>query len=186
MASTRSAYKVQWAKAKRAHLKANDPEGYREFLEKQNKAAYLRRVKKTPEDRLFDAERRKAWDKENPERVKQTRLDDRLRVRYDVFNHYGMKCACCGESRWQFLTIDHINGGGNKQRIELGMKGHKFHRWLRRQGYPEGYRTLCYNCNCVRGHLGYCPHENPEREPEFPNPPRKRNKRRNYSTESNT
>jgi hypothetical protein len=31
--------------------------------------------------------------------------------------------------------------------------------WLRNQGYPNGFRTLCHNCNLARGFYGYCPHE---------------------------
>jgi hypothetical protein len=31
--------------------------------------------------------------------------------------------------------------------------------WLRDNGWPEGYRVLCHNCNSARGLYGYCPHE---------------------------
>ncbi len=75
--------------------------------------------------------------------------------------NYGGACVCCGESRMEFMSIDHINGGGKKHRLETGggCSGH-FYRWLRRQGYPkDGYRLLCHNCNQARGAYGYCPHE---------------------------
>ncbi len=45
------------------------------------------------------------------------------------------------------LKIDHINGGGNRQREETGMRGVNFYRSLRRDGWPVGYRVLCRNCN---------------------------------------
>lgn len=41
-----------------------------------------------------------------------------------ILNHYGgvpPKCACCGENHVEFLSVDHINGGGNKHRKEIGM-----------------------------------------------------------------
>src|SRR5205807_5288509 len=34
----------------------------------------------------------------------------------EAIEHYGKVCACCGESTYEFLCIDHINGGGNRQR----------------------------------------------------------------------
>jgi len=77
-----------------------------------------------------------------------------------VFTHYGgdpPKCTCCGETHMEFLTIDHINGGGSKDR-KKGLIGHDFYAWLIRNGYPEGYRVLCMNCNFSLGHWGYCPH----------------------------
>lgn len=84
----------------------------------------------------------------------------RQRVKTKVFAHYGTICACCGTKYPEFLTIDHVGGGGNKHRKEAGVgAGSTFYAWLIRNNFPEGYRTLCYNCNCARGHLGYCPHE---------------------------
>jgi hypothetical protein len=72
---------------------------------------------------------------------------------------YGGLCACCGEDWWEFLTIDHVGGGGNKHCKEVG-SGSKFYRWLKEQGWPQiGYRLLCFNCNAAHGLLGYCPHQ---------------------------
>jgi hypothetical protein len=62
-----------------------------------------------------------------------------------VILHYGGKCACCGESRIEFLTIDHINGGGCKHRRRI--RGIPFYQWLIKHGLPKGYRVLCLNCN---------------------------------------
>lgn len=41
------------------------------------------------------------------------------RLRNEVIIHYGgdpPKCACCGEDNIGFLTLDHINNDGNKDR----------------------------------------------------------------------
>lgn len=85
------------------------------------------------------------------------RLADRA-CRKRVIAHYGGKCACCDEDEYEFLAIDHIDGGGNEHRKEIN-RGGKFHRWLEARGYPEGYRILCHNCNQAIGTYGYCPHE---------------------------
>jgi predicted restriction endonuclease len=78
-------------------------------------------------------------------------------IRKKVLNHYGHRCACCGERRYEFLSIDHINGGGNKHRKEIG--NGKIYLWLIKNSYPEGFQVLCCNCNQAKGHYGYCPHE---------------------------
>ncbi len=66
-----------------------------------------------------------------------------------------MKCACCGVGHEEFLTIDHIHGGGSKHRKEIKMP---IYRWLAQNDYPEGFRVLCWNCNLASGFYGKCPH----------------------------
>lgn len=80
----------------------------------------------------------------------------RAKLCKEVFDHYGHKCACCEETEPAFLTIDHIDGGGKAEaraeRIEL-------YRRLRQRGFPEGFQTLCWNCNSAKHILGICPHQ---------------------------
>ena len=84
----------------------------------------------------------------------------RKKLRLEAIEKYGGCCACCGESEYNFMAIDHINGGGNKHLKEIGVhSGAPFMAWLKRQGWPEEYRVLCHNCNMSRGFYGYCPHE---------------------------
>ena len=78
-----------------------------------------------------------------------------------VLDHYGKVCHCCQEDKYEFLAIDHINGGGNKHKKEIG-RGERILAWLIRNNYPEGFRVLCHNCNQALGHYGFCPHQNPE------------------------
>lgn len=59
----------------------------------------------------------------------------------------------------KFLSIDHINGGGSKHTKSLNRRGVTFYLWLIKQGFPDGYQTLCYNCNFAKGHFGVCPHQ---------------------------
>jgi transposase-like protein len=74
----------------------------------------------------------------------------RHKLRVEMFDRYGWVCACCGEDDPRALTLDHVAGGGRKHRRE-GMDGH-YHigRYLRANGWPEGYQTLCWNCNSVK------------------------------------
>ena len=94
----------------------------------------------------------------NREKVISKMAEYRRQARTEAITHYGGKCACCGESRPEFLAIDHINGGGNKHHKEI--KGMAIGIWLRKHNYPEGFRVLCHNCNHSLGNFGYCPHNN--------------------------
>lgn len=90
----------------------------------------------------------------------------RLNAKYKkaVFDHYGWSCRCCGCDTPEFLGIDHVHGGGTKHRKSLGGKsGTTFYRWLIKQGLPDGYQTLCHNCNMAKGFYGRCPHGDQDR-----------------------
>jgi hypothetical protein len=83
---------------------------------------------------------------------------NRLSWREQILNHYGRVCSCCGETNWEFLAIDHVNGGGNQHRKELG--GSKaVLKFIVTNNFPDDYRILCHNCNQSMGTYGYCPHQ---------------------------
>src|SRR5438874_1601121 len=83
-----------------------------------------------------------------------------LRLRRDAFNAYGgPQCACCGTLVDEFLTMDHIDGGGNKHKQQIGGGGTKLYYWLKRRNYPPGFQVLCMNCNFAKGKYGTCPHQ---------------------------
>ncbi len=63
------------------------------------------------------------------------------------------------ENRLEFLCIDHTNGDGAAHRKITGGAGQRTYLWLRKNGFPEGFRVLCYNCNQALGGFGYCPHQ---------------------------
>lgn len=78
-----------------------------------------------------------------------------------VYQAYGgWRCACCGEAERSFLTIDHVFNDGGKMRRE-GIHGHSadLYRWLRNNGYPDGFQVLCMNCQFGKHRNGVCPHQ---------------------------
>jgi len=84
----------------------------------------------------------------------------RFDIKMESFQAYGGPvCTCCGEAHIEFLTIDHIHGNGGVPRNARHRKGEGLYRWLKKEGWPEGFRVLCMNCNFAHGHAGYCPHE---------------------------
>lgn len=81
------------------------------------------------------------------------------RLRQEALDRYGRWCRCCGEAHEEFLAIDHVEGNGNNHRRQIGSTGGmNMYLWLKRNGYPAGFRTLCHNCNLAIGFYGYCPH----------------------------
>jgi len=117
------------------------------------------------------------WRLLNPERVKQARKTHALshreqlrekarktnrRLKIEVLAHYSLdgliKCECCLEEEIQFLSIDHIGGNGKAHRKLIG-GAQALYPWLRRNGYPPGFRVLCFNCNLSLGFYGNCPHK---------------------------
>jgi hypothetical protein len=155
---SRRAYNRAYAEANRERIAAQRKAAYEENRELQlAKAAAYRAANR---ERIQAAKR--AFAKANPDIIANQRAGANLRRRADVLRHYGGEapaCACCGESVPGFLTIDHIGGGGNAHRREIGQSG--LYSWLKVHGYPEGYRVLCFNCNWANGAYGACPHVDP-------------------------
>ena len=87
--------------------------------------------------------------------------EERDRLRVEVLSAYSSEdapvCSCCGEKHLEFLTLDHVEGGGCQERKKYPAT--MLFRRLRKQGFPSGYRVLCYNCNNSIGMYGYCPHK---------------------------
>lgn len=94
--------------------------------------------------------------KAHPERYLVYGKRHRLKYRLMVIEAYGGKCKCCGEKTVEFLSIDHVNGGGEEHRRKV--HGHIYANLIKR-GFPSGFRLLCHNCNLSRGFYGYCPHK---------------------------
>jgi hypothetical protein len=88
-----------------------------------------------------------------PERLEKARIRNR-KLRTACFDFYGWKCVCCGESESAFLTIDHIDNSGAEDRRNNGQNTYAN---LKRSGFPNGFQTLCFNCNWAKSHGG-CPH----------------------------
>lgn len=83
-----------------------------------------------------------------------------IRIKADVLNAYGRKCACCGETNPLFLNLDHVDNDGGEHRRETGYITTQMYRLARRLGYPKDkFQLLCASCNFAKGHHGICPHK---------------------------
>jgi hypothetical protein len=144
----------------RDKIRASDKR-YREANKEKIKERRQKNRWKHPLDPEKSRLRHKKYRESNNEKIKVSKRRRYRELRRDVLDHYGKVCQCCGEDKYEFLSIDHVNGGGNKHKKAIG-RGENFTRWLSKNGYPEGFRVLCHNCNQALGHYGYCPHQTPE------------------------
>ena len=82
------------------------------------------------------------------------------RQRLQVLLYYSngtLKCACCKSGIYEFLSLDHIKGGGTQHRKKLGTK--YIFSFLIQAGFPTGYQVLCHNCNMAKAFYKICPHQ---------------------------
>lgn len=88
-------------------------------------------------------------------REKKARAD---RYREIVFNHYGAFCHCCGIVEPEFLTLEHVGGGGGEHRKHRTHPSLVFLDVIREE-FPPTYDILCFNCNMARRWSRTCPHQ---------------------------
>jgi len=139
----------------------------KQYTQRPNVIDKRRAKQRTPEYRLWQnaynnrAEvkvRKAAQRKERKEIIRQQQKARKEILKKQVFDYYSNKCICCGENEPLFLTIDHINNDGKKDRQEAGRAG--LYKRIVKKNFPDTYRILCYNCNCGRARNNrICPHE---------------------------
>lgn len=132
-AERRERVKAQWRKA---------AQKYREAHPERRRALNVKTVKRFGPD----------YYRENHQRLKRA-----------VITAYGGRCECCGETEPEFLSLDHVDGGGTKHRKKIG-GGSRLWRWLRDAGWPKRcefgrLRILCMNCNTATRNGRTCPHQ---------------------------
>jgi hypothetical protein len=77
------------------------------------------------------------------ETLARRQKENRKQLKQAVFEIYGGCCSCCGERAFEFLSIDHVLGGGNKERKTISIP--QLYRRLFEAGVrQERYRVLCY------------------------------------------
>jgi len=145
----------------------------------RNKSTVLLRIQEW-RDANFDKYRaaQDRWARANREKVRESankyarankdRVAERWRtMRLMVMEAYGgARCACCGETTYEFLTIDHIDNDGAAHRAAIGTH---LYRWLIEHDYPDGFQVLCMNCNWGKNQNGgVCPHRDRESSSTIP------------------
>lgn len=114
---------------------------------------------KTKEERVAAQQvAQKKW-RDTHKEQRQARARELFKnLRMEILAHYENKCACCAETNYEFLALDHIDGGGKAHRESFRSSNH-YYGWIKKQGFPSIFRVLCHNCNQALGWYGYCPHQ---------------------------
>jgi hypothetical protein len=99
----------------------------------------------------------KRWkDNQPPDRFRAYHKNWRDGLRVAVLVAYGGHCQCCGETEPVFLDVDHMDGRAKEGEVKL--RSFKLYHWLKKNGWPKGYRLLCRNCNWGVYVRLECPH----------------------------
>lgn len=101
---------------------------------------------------------RKYYYKNQPLLLQKYR-EKNARLKKLVYDHYGNKCNCCGETRKTMLRIDHVNNDGYKDRAGRGSATNRLYAKIIKLGFPDDYQILCMNCNfSKKRNGGVCEH----------------------------
>jgi hypothetical protein len=115
---------------------ATERRGYRYYHahKKEAKAAQLRCKLKNPE----------RWRESTQRRNKRSYA----RLKRMIFEKLGNMCKRCGIEDVRVLCVDHVYGGGRKERRSV--RTH-YQVWKRALLDTEGrYQILCHNCNWIK------------------------------------
>ena|SRR5687768_17731351 len=124
-------------------------------------------VDMTTKDPIKRREYNQRWRLANKEHRNAQARKYNWAIKLRTLEAYGNVCFCCGESNPKFLSIDHVDGGGNTHRKQLKTNGGTgLYQWLKKNNYPDGFQVLCFNCNCAKGFYGICPHMEEQSEKE--------------------
>ena len=81
--------------------------------------------------------------RENREYMRKCRTE----LRQEIIKLLGNKCIRCGESDWRCLQIDHVRGGGTKERKSMSRMEYYIHIKNLILSGSKKYQLLCANCN---------------------------------------
>jgi hypothetical protein len=122
----------------------------KEYIVKNKEKIQVKRRKYYLDNKELISRKVCAWAKDNRIRHNLNCKTARDNLKTEVFSHYcGGEVKChCNEADLGLLTMDHVHGGGNKHRKEVGTKtGYNFYSWLKKNSFPDGFQVLCWNCN---------------------------------------
>lgn len=133
----------------------------RDCQHKYYKEWFLEKYKKDDNWRKKFKHKSRDYYRKNPLARREYSKKRRDNIRFEALKYYSKNeipiCACCKETEIRFLSFDHINNDGSKQRKKM-KSNEVIGEWLRRNNYPDGIQVLCFNCNLSKGFYGECPH----------------------------
>jgi ribosomal protein S27AE len=98
------------------------------------------------ERRARGREYQRRWRAKHPEEAKQKNVEYYKLLREQAFDILERRCSRCGFDDIRALQLDHVLGGGTRERRH-GMK-RALLQVIKTGG--EGYQVLCANCNSIK------------------------------------
>ena len=84
------------------------------------------------------------------EDIKIRNRQRRQKVREQLLDALGRKCARCGyDADVRALQIDHVNGGGCKERKDFPSRD-AYYNYILQSAKDGAYQILCANCNVIK------------------------------------
>lgn len=107
----------------------------------------IKRRNNSPESKIY---KRKHLENNRVQyRIRRREREHKQRMR--IIELFGGKCVRCGFSDWRALQVDHINGGGNKERESFNRCAYLKHiENLSEEERKSKYQLLCANCNYIK------------------------------------
>lgn len=96
--------------------------------------------------RKYNGKYVKNWYDNNRKTIALKRQALRQQRRLEIINHLGGSCKKCGFTDIRALQVDHVNGGGNKER-RLSIASY-YRRIM--EDETGKYQLLCANCNWIK------------------------------------
>lgn len=161
--------RLQSSQKYQARKKAEDPDGYRARVNAAARRHYAKRVATDPAYLARKIAANERWSAENLAKAKAARYaatekwrkanpehyrNRRRTKREQILAFFGGKCRLCGFAGQPALHLDHINGGGYRERKSGGGTIREQYRLVTSD--PEAacakYQLLCANCHFMKGH----------------------------------
>lgn len=94
-------------------------------------------------------QREKDYYRKNKTRIAKRHKQWAKKQRLELIKLLGGKCIWCGESDWRCLQIDHVHGGGRKERKKFKGSTTSYYSFVIKQikAGSKDYQLLCANCN---------------------------------------
>jgi len=91
---------------------------------------------------------KKRYDSEKGDQIRARNRKYINGLRDKFMKQYGGRCECCGTSYDPFLTLDHVDGGGNKDRANKNNS--RIYLDAMKVVDKNKYQILCMNCNLAK------------------------------------
>jgi hypothetical protein len=82
-------------------------------------------------------------------RIREYDVQRNKNAKLDAISTYGGKCASCGETEPEFLTLDHVNDDGCTHRKKEPFSRNIW-RWAKANDFPKALQLLCMSCNTAK------------------------------------